>query len=87
MAEDGARCAVVRREAVYEVKYNVEGDCGDKEPGQKHELDGPRGPTEHGKKPPDAASSNDDIPEQNEYLGYVAFARFHGVQTLSIEKL
>jgi hypothetical protein len=77
----------VRREAVYEINRDVESDCGDKEPGQKHEPDGPRGLTEHNKKPPDAASSNDGVPEQNKYSGGVAFARFHGLQTLSIEKL
>ena len=87
VAEDGAHCAAARREAVYEIKRNVEGDCDDKQPRQKHEPDGSMGLSEHNKKPPDASSGNDGVPEQNEYSGYVAFDGFHGLKTLSIKKL
>jgi hypothetical protein len=45
------------------------------------------GLSEHNKKPPDASSGNDGVPEQNEYSGYVAFDGFHGLKTLSIKKL
>ena len=87
VAEDSIHDPAARSEAVHEVKRDIEGDCGDKESGQQHEPNGSRGMTQHDKKPPDATASNDGIPDQNEDPGYIALARFHGVQTLSIEKL
>jgi hypothetical protein len=54
---------------------------------REDEASWPRGLTEHSKKPPDTASGDNGVPEQDGYSGSIVFAGFHGLQTLSIEKL